>query len=189
MKQFFARMSFPRAVIVFCTLGSLALGALVFLKERRLSQIETELQRVQEVLKQTQINAYRYDELERQSRDEKFKGQSAADTFIRNTAQQDKINMGQVDITNKTTNFAPGVDDKIYTVKPGSKRNHSLLQIGNFLYTLEKDSSRVKITRLKLTPAEKLSPGEIGKDQWIFEADLTTRIQTGAAPTQDQNRG
>jgi len=190
VKHFFAHMSFPRAVILFCTLGSLALGALVFLKERRLSQIETELQTVQGVLKQIQIDAYRYDELARQADSEKLKGQSDVETFIRNTAAQDKITMGQLDISNKPVILSAGVSDKVYTIKPGAKRNHSLLQVGNFLYTLERDSSRVKITHLKLTPSDKLSPGEIGKDQWVFEADLTTRIQTGsAAPPPDQNRG
>jgi len=190
VKRFFARMSFPRAVILFCTLGSGVLGTLVFLRERRLSQIETELQTVRNVLRSTQIDAYRYDELEHQSGSEKFKAQSDPESFIRSTATQDRITMGQLDITHKDApGGTSGVTDTIYTIKPQTRRHHSLLNVGNFLYTLEKDSSRVKITRLKLTPFEKLSPGEVGKDQWVFEADLTTRTKVETAPPPAQNRG
>ena len=38
MKRFFARMSFPRAVILFCTLGSAVLGTLMILMIVRIAR-------------------------------------------------------------------------------------------------------------------------------------------------------
>ncbi len=51
----------------------------------------------------------------------------------------------------------------------------TLGQIGNFLYKLEADSRRVKVTYFKIQPFEKVAPGQVGKDAWNFEAELTTR--------------
>jgi hypothetical protein len=184
VKHFFARMSFPRAVILFCTLGSVALGVLVWLRAQRLAEVKEELARVPEIVREIQTDAYRLDDLQRSADSEKFKAQSEPLTYIQGIGAEKNVNMGQLKIDSSDKTPARGIEDKIYKISPDTKaQKYPRLQIANFLYRLEEASRRVKITRLKLTPFEKVSPGEVVKDQWTFEADLTTRTKLDTAPT------
>lgn len=183
MKGLLGRMSFPRAVILFCSLGSLTLGVLVYLRSQRLGEVHEELRRVKDIVREIQTDAYRLDDLQTSASTEKFKAQEELESYIRAVAGEDTIKMGQLDLTRVSRTPTRGIEDKIYKIAPGTKTQHyNRGQIGNFLFKLEKDSRRVKITRLKLTPFDKIVPGEIGKDRWVFEADLTTRTKVEAAP-------
>jgi len=185
VKSFFSRMSFPRAVILFCSLGSLALGALVYLRSQRLAEVQQELRRVPELVREIHTNAYRLAHLQRSATSEKFKGQSELETYIRGVAADGKINIGQVDFRKNERTPAKNVTDTVYTITPKAKtQRFTLGQVGNFLYKLEADSRRVKVTRIKLTPFEKVSPGEVGKEYWVFEVDVTTRTKQETAPSQ-----
>lgn len=184
MKSFFARMSFPRAVILFCTLGSVALGALVWMRSQRLKEVQRELARVPEIVREIQADAYRLDDLQRSAGSEKFKAQTEPLTYIQSIGAEKNVNMGQLKINKGTRTPARGIEDNIYTISPDTKgQKYPRLQIGNFLYRLEEASQRVKVTRLKLQPFEKTSPGEVVKDAWTFEADLTTRTKLESAPS------
>lgn len=183
MSNFLGRMSFPRAVILFCSLGSLVLGVLVYLRTQRLEEIKSELRQVEGVMREIQTDAYTLNDLQRIEGAEKFKAQSAPQSYIRSIGTDDKIRMGQLDVGENTNTPFRGVEDKVYTIKPMSKtQKYTRGQVGNFLWKLENDSRRVKVTRVKLTPAEKLSPGQLGKDEWIFEAELTTRSKVDTTP-------
>ena len=183
MKNFFGKLNFPRVVILLCTLGSLALGALVFQRVQRLSQVQTELHQVPNLLKEIQTEAYRLSDLERIASAEKFKSQSEPETYIRTIAADDKIKIGQVEFNQSTNSPFKGVEDRVFKIKPQTKtQRYYRSQIGNFLYKLESDSRRVKVTSVKLTPFEKLDPGELGKDEWVFEVELTSRAKVEAAP-------
>ena len=181
MKSSLGRLSFPRLVILVCSLGSIALGVMVYLRMQRLSEVKAELQRVPTVVKEIQSNAYRLSDLQLRASAEKFKAQSEPESYIRQIASGPNINLGQVNINNASKTPARGIEDTIYKIEPQTKtQRFSLGQIGNFLYKLEADSRRVKVTRIKLVPAEKVAPGEIGKNQWVFDADMTTRTKTDA---------
>jgi hypothetical protein len=184
MKSFFARMSFPRAVVLFCTLGSIVLGVLVFLRTRRLSEVQAELQRVPALIKEIQTDAYRLSDLLDKASDENLKAQDEPETYIRAIATDGKIALGQIDIATSEKSPARGIEDKIYKITPMTKsQKFPRGAIGNFAYKLEADSRRVKVTRMKLTPFEKVAPGEIGKDQWVYEIELTTRTKVDTAPS------
>lgn len=183
MKTLLARMSFPRAVILCCSLGSAVMGTLVYQRSRRLDEVREELVRVKDVLKEMHTDAYRLDELQRSAGAEKLKAQEEMETYIRAIAGKENIDMGQLDFTRRTFEPARGVQDNICKMTPLSKtKRFNRGQIGNFLFQLEYDSRRVKVTRLKLTPADKPVPGVVGNDAWNFEADLTTRTKTETAP-------
>jgi hypothetical protein len=183
MKSFLGRMNFPRAVILFCSLGSLALGWLVYQRASRLAQIERELRQVEVLLKEMHTDAYLLNDLLRIASAEKFKAQSEPETYIRTIAADDKIKVGQVEFNQSTTTPFRGVEDRVFKVKPQTKtQRYSRLQIGNFLYKLESDSRRVKVTRVRMTPFEKLDPGELGNDAWVFEVELTSRSKLETAP-------
>lgn len=177
------KMSLPRAMILICSLGSLVTGAAVFLHSRRLDEVHGELRRVKELVKEIQTDAYRLDDLQRRASKEKFKAQEEPETYVRMVAGQDNVEMGQLDLTSRPDEPARGIKDTIYKITPQSRTFHyNRTQIGNFLYKLEAQSPRVKVTRLKLTPFDKPVPGEVGKDRWNFEADLTTRTKVETTP-------
>jgi hypothetical protein len=181
--SFFSRMSFPRAVILFCGLGSLGLGTLVYLRSQRLAEVKVELDNVPKIVMEIQANAYKLEELSRSAGSEKFKAQSEPLSYIIGISAEPNVEMGQLKIDKNTRPMAKGIEDNVYKITPDTKtQKYQRLKIGNFLYRLEEASRRVKVTRLKLTPFEKVSPGDIGKDAWTFEADLTTRIKTESAP-------
>jgi hypothetical protein len=186
VKQFFARMSFPRGVILFCSLGSLVLGFLVYRHAQRLAEVKSELGRVKQLVVDIQTDAYRLSDLQRSASAEKFKAQSETESYIRAIAGDGMINMGQIDISKNVKINTRTTEDRVYKITPQTKgQRFSRGQIGNFLYKLEKDSRSVKVTRLKLTPYEKVAPGEIGRDQWVYEAELTTRSKVeGASPNE-----
>lgn len=182
MKGFFRNMSFPRAVILFCSLGSIALGTVVYLRTKRLDEVLQELRRAPDLVREIQTDAYRLSELQKTATAEQFKAQSEPETYIRAKAGDDKINMGQIDISHTTKSPARGIEDTVYKISPQLKtQRFSRGQIGNFAWKLEFDSRRVKVTRLKLTPFDKTTPGEVGKDLWTYEIELTTRSKTDSA--------
>jgi len=172
------RMSFPRIVILLCSLGSLAFGVLVYLRTTRLAEVHNELVTVKSVVRDIQTDAYRLAELQKAAGAENFKSQDEPETYIRKIAADDHINVGTVDIAPSTKNPARGIEDNIYKITPREKsQRFTLGQVGNFLYKLEAESRRVRVTQLKLTPYEKVTPGQVGKDAWTFEAELTTRTK------------
>lgn len=171
-------LSFPRVVILACTAGSLAFGVLVYLRTERLAEVHQELVNVKKVVAEIQTDAYRLAELQKAASADGMKGQEEPETYIRQVAVDGAINMGQLAITSSDKSPARGIEDKVYKISPSEKtQRYSLGQVGNFLYKLEADSRRVKVTHLKLTPYEKVSPGQVGKDAWNFEAELTTRTK------------
>ncbi|MSR63160.1 MAG: hypothetical protein EXS08_12020 [Planctomycetes bacterium] len=179
MKSPLGRLSFPRLVILVCSLGSIVLGVMVYLRTQRLSEVKAELLRVPTAVKEIQSNAYRLSDLQSRASAEKFKGQTEPESYIRSFTAVTNVDIGQVNISRTTKTPARGIEDTIYKIEPKLKtQRFSLGQIGNFLYKLEAESRRVKVTRIKLVPAEKVAPGEVGKNQWVFDADLTTRSKT-----------
>lgn len=181
--SFFQRMSFPRIVILVCGLGSLVFGVLVYQRTTRLAEVHAELGKVKDVVREIQTDAYRLADLQRSASAEKFKGQDEPETYIRQVAADGNINMGQVQITSSTKSPARGIEDRVYKITPAEKtQRFTLGQIGNFLYKLEADSRRVRVTYFKLQPFEKVTPGQVGKDAWNFEAELTTRSKDEKSP-------
>lgn len=177
MKTFFSNMTFPRAVILFSLTGSLVLGYFVYMRTQRLTQLERDLQRAPSVVQKIQEHAWRLDELHRAADKEGLKGeQSDPELYIRRVASQDNVNIGQVDTSVSEATPERGVLDRKYKIRPTNK-NESFHRgsIGNFLYKLEADSRRVKVTSLKMTPVGRVKPGEIGDDLWTFEAEITSR--------------
>lgn len=176
MKRFFAAMTFPRWVIVISLLGSCVLGWLVWQRTQRLAAVEGELARVKPLVQKIQENAWRLDTLQKAADKEGLKGESDPELYIRRVAQQDNVNIGQVVITPRTTTPERDVEDRHYGIRPNNRTERfSRGHIGNFLYKLEADSRRVKVTDLKITPVDRVRPGEIGADAWTFEATITSR--------------
>lgn len=176
MKNFLASMTFPRWVILTSLLGSCFLGWVVWNKTRRLAEVEVELARVKPLVQKIQENALRLNALQKAADKEGLKGEGDPELYIRRVAQQDNVNIGQVVITPRTTTPEKNIEDRHYGIRPNNRTERfTRLHIGNFLFKLEEDSRRVKVTDLKINPVERVKPGELANDSWTFEATITSR--------------
>jgi hypothetical protein len=184
MKEFFATMTFPRGVILVSLLASIGLGVLVYKRRTRLAEIERELAATPKVIKEIQQLGIEFTNLKEVAGGEIVRGEDIDfETYIRQQAGDKMVEIGQVDTTpSPPRNYQAGVEDHVFKIKPANAtQRFQRSRIGNFLYKLEADSRRVKVTSLKLTPSNKrLKPGEIGDDLWTFEASITVRSKSEA---------
>ena len=177
---FLRNMNFPRAVIFVSFTASAVLGYFVYEKRSRLAEIERELYEVEHTLakeiQQMGIELAQYQELGTGST---TGAEFDFDPYIRSIAATETlVEIGEVEISPLRKNPSKDVQDSIYKIKPFNKNKRlTRSRIGNFLYKLEADSRRVKVTSLKLTPFKKVKPGEVGEDVWTFEASITSRSQ------------
>ncbi|MEM7516919.1 MAG: hypothetical protein AAF368_08360, partial [Planctomycetota bacterium] len=66
---------------------------------------------------------------------------------------------------------------KKYEIRPSdTKRRFSRVKISNFLYKLEEESSRVKVTHVKMETGQRgLKEEQVPDDKWTLLAEVTSR--------------
>jgi len=181
--SFFTNLSFPRAVILLSFIASGVLGYYVRRDTDRLDQIHRELRDVPGIVQEIQrlgIEVEQYRQLADANSTTK-----GADfdftTYIRSIAADPLVGIGQVKVDPSTRSAAKDIIDRVYKIRPNNKnQRYGRQRIGNFLYKLEAESRRVRVTRFIMTPFDKIKPGDIGSDEWSFEAAITSRSQVGA---------
>lgn len=182
MKGVIQWLNFQRVMILGCLAASLLVAWMVYQKHVELSQLNKDVANAPLVVRSIQARAQELDQLMKAASREGLKGEGNRDDtdfYIRQIAQMNDINIGQVDINFSSTEPFRGVEDLVYKIKP-SERDSKFLRasVANFLYKLEELSRRVRVTSLKLTPHQRLKPGEIGNDFWTFETEITARRAT-----------
>jgi len=179
MMGLFRNMTFPRGVILVSLVSSAVLGYFVWARGSRLDEIHQELRQVKTVCREIQELGVELDQLQRAKKREGLtEYQNDPETYIRSIGAHERVGIGQLDTTPSVKTPMRGVEDRIYRIRPANKtQRYSRSQIGNFLYQLEAESRRVRVTSLKLLPFKKLKAGEIGDDVWTFEAAITSRSQ------------
>jgi len=172
-------LNFPRLVILFGLLGSAVLGYFVYERTEELETIETDLRRAPKVVNEIQSRALELNALQHKAQNDKFKGIDAAETYVREICADPKVGIGQVLTTRNDRSPVRGVRDDIIRIQPATKdRPYTRDRLGNFLYKLEAESQRVRVTQFTLEPVSRIKPGEIGDDRWTFTAELTSRTRT-----------
>jgi len=178
MMKFFESMNFPRAVILVSLVTSGVLGYFVNQRTARLDEIEAELKRVPGIVQDIQrlgIEVDQYMELAAGSGNVDV---NDITSFIRITGASDLVGIGELEIIPSDKKVAADIVDNMYKIRPAQKnQRYTRSKIGNFLYKLESDNPRLKVTQLQLDPFKALKPGEIGNDEWKFEAMVTARSQ------------
>ncbi len=179
MKGFFSSMNFPRWVIVLMLTASGGLGYFAYAQQTRLAEVHGELARVKSVVRTIQQNAIRLDELQELASKERFRGQADAETYISSIAAMDAVKVGQVKISHSSKPMGK-YEDHRYKIEPAHRdKTFHRIQISNFLYQLEAETRRLKVTSMKIEPGERLKPGELGSDNWKFETEVTSRQGSG----------
>jgi hypothetical protein len=179
MKAFLARMNLARWIILLSILGSIGLGWFGFTLHRRRVELTKALEtRVPLLAVDIQRLSLEYTQLKREHSREGMIGQTNAESYVRAIGARGEVQIGQINIsTPQATRPATGVKDEKYVITPQDRnRGFERLVIANFCYLLEKESKRVKVTRIHLDPEQKsLKPHEVSSDRWRWEIDVTSR--------------
>lgn len=186
--QKLANMSLARWIIVVSVLASIGLGYHGFRLHQRRMQMESELAAdVPRLALEIQNLARRHSVLIKQVEREGLVGQNDPVTYIRAIAASSDVAIGDTIVDPPRENdFIRGVRDTSYTIKPSNRdRGFPRLNIANFLYKLETESRRMKVTRLRMEPeAKSVKPENIlESDTWRWEAEVTSRTKLETPPS------
>ena len=180
MKNFFKSLNFARVVIILCILAACPLGYFAWKQYKENTALAESLEpdgRVEKLVASIQRLSKQYSQLTRDRDADGLSGQTNPESYIRSVAWRDKIEMGDVQISPTPRPLGKDIVDRVYRVT-SSKKDASFQRgkIANFLYTLEADSPRVRVTQLKLETVDRRpAPEAIPTDEWKFEAAVTSR--------------
>ena len=172
------QLNFARAVILLSFIGSAVLGYLLYEQTGRLDELDRTLRQAPIQLQAIQGKALQVADLERQVVDEGLGRQSNPEDYIREQAISSTARMGQVEVSPNEVSGKGYVDNEFEVESP--KRNaavFSLGQIANFMYQLEEQSRRVRVTEIEIKPAGKSGrrEHEILSGEWTYRLTMTTR--------------
>lgn len=181
MKGFFKDMSFARGLILVSLVACPVLAFFCWRTRSEVNELKDALDRkVVPTVQGLMQSAQRHTELEKLKKGESLIGGGETDmiTYIRKVGAKDNVDIGELNLTSQETQLTSGVVDKKFTIKPDSPQaSFDRMRIVNFLYSLEEESRRVRLTRVKFEVADQkgLKPHEVPKDQWRFDCELTSR--------------
>jgi hypothetical protein len=179
MKAFFKGFNLARGIILASVVGCLALGFLCWTRSQEVSNLQDAYKnRTAAAVKDLVQIAQRHTLLSQSLKGEGLKGQEDLTSYIRRVGAKDRVEIGELNLSNTEQGLTNGIVDKKYTIKPDNPlQTFKRMMIDNFLYTLEDDSRRVKLTRVKLEVADQkgLKTHEVPKDEWKFDCELTSR--------------
>ena len=183
MHAFFSGFNFARFVILVCFLAAGPLAYFAWKQYELNNEMKAALApggTVEQLVTSIQENSRTYTQLMRNRRSEGLIGaQADVQSYIRSKAFADEVELGeiQIDPSNPRT-VGSGLRDTTYSIRPMNRdSSFQRVAIANFLFTLEHDSQRVRVTQLNLKHEDKrLKPETIpDRDRWMFDAQITTR--------------
>ena len=170
-------MNLARWIMLFSVLGSAYLGWQGWDYHTQRKQLELDLNgEVQDIAEQLMVLSVEHSSLYKELQSEGLAGpQATIKTYISKRAQLPDVRLGNVVVQPREQRLK-NATDIVSTIEPAEKkRGVQRVSIANFLHFLEKDSHRVKVTRIKMVPDQRLREHEISNDSWLWEAQVTTR--------------
>jgi hypothetical protein len=174
----FANMTMARWIALLSLVLSAGLGGVGYWLHGERTRLEDELtSRIPKAAFDIQAAARRHTQLYQEFQREGLKGQSNPDEYIRVLARDVKVQLGGVEIKAAAPGSpAKDVVDRKYTIQPqDAKAGHKRDRLANYMWLLEQQSRRVRVTHVRLDPLEKHQPWEIGSDVWSWEIEVTSR--------------
>lgn len=184
--SFLEHLTLSRGIILGSFLGSAVVGWLLYREQQRLADLQAAVDEARNRVPLLVNKAQELEGLMKATSREDF-GSSVQDleSYITARAKDPKVNLGQVEIGKPSEQViqsarsgAPGVRDLVYRVNPASsgKGEFSRGEISNFIYLLEQDSRRVKVTGLTMTPTDKgAKVDRLLSDRWKYDIELRVR--------------
>ncbi len=182
MKSVLRRMSLERWIIAISLISSVVLGITGYrLRQQRRELEEALTTKVPMLAQDMLVHSQEFSRLDKEADREGLKGgQADPQSYVRRVAGDPKVAIGSVSFTAQPERETrKGVKDKRYTIAPQDpKKSYRRENVARFLWFLESESRRVKVTRTVLERADRNpDPGFIGDDVWTWEAELTSRVK------------
>jgi len=175
-----------RIMIVLLVLGSAFLGWTAYKQHQRILYLRSALAPdgfVPRTVASIQQNAENYANYKDRAATDQLKDDDPS-VYIRGLAGHPNINIGRVEVAWKGSEVGRGISQNDYRIEPtDAKATFDRRNIANFLYKLEEDSRRVKVTFVSLTPATKVEEGGRPQDLWRMTAAISTRERKATGPT------
>ncbi len=179
--SFLKEMTLARLMILICIPGSIVLGYRAWTQHELINTTRVALEQggeFEDLTRQIQQNSRKYSQLVHERESDDLVALDNMDSYIRSHAQKNTALLGEVSVTPSEKSYGSFVD-KSYRTQPSNNdkdRAYSRTAIGNFFYTLENDSARVRVTELEITnSARKIDAHEIPADTWTYKATITSR--------------
>lgn len=191
MKEMLAKLTFARTMILVCLLASVWLGWQIWVNQQRISTQSRELApegRVVELVRDIQAYSQRYTQLYESKDSESLKGESNPLSYVTKIAADKNVRIGKVDVTPNERQVTSNIVDKKYVIRPSERDDKfSRNQIANFLYKLETDSRRVRVTEVTLEALNeqgkpRVKPEEYPTDDWTWQISVTSRQRISNEP-------
>lgn len=184
MKALLAEMNLARWVILVALLASVGLGfwgwSLHGERMELVAALEIEVpKRAQNI----QVLSLRHSELRKDYDREGLRGQADAETYLRRLATHKDVVLGGADIKSMPDRSpAKGVVDRKYSISSQGGRKSGRgatgfdrARIANYLWLLEQQSRRVRVTSVRLEPIDKTDPWIAASDLWSWDVEVTSR--------------
>ena len=184
MRAFFANMNLARWVILLSVLGSIGLGFWGWgLHQERVALEDALKTEVPRRAQNIQVLSLRYSELRKEYDREGLAGQDNPDTYFRRLAIHKDVALGGLNIKHqRESSPAAGVVDRKYLLQPdptkgsgGRSVGYDRARIANFMWLLEDQSRRVRVTNIRLDPVERNDPWVPANDRWEWDIEVTSR--------------
>ena len=182
MKSFFQGMNLARGVILASLLGSVVVGWIAFKEHAQMKELRDALaSQVPTIVSDIQQLSEVHTKLTRDKDGDQFLRQATPELYIRGIGDKQHLSLGQLTLDPKRDLSSKGIVDQKYRIVPEKKdREYSRGQISEFLYYLEAESRRVKVTDVKIDLVDtRTKTHEVPRDAWTFEAEVTSRQKEG----------
>ena len=182
MKNLLSSMNLERWIIAVALISSAVLAFTGYRLRRQRIELEASLDTKVPLLAQSMlVHSQEFSRLDKEADREGLKGgQADPQSYVRRVAGDPKVAIGSISfVAQPERETRKGVKDKRYVIAPQDpKKSYRRENIARFLWFLESESRRVKVTRAVLERADRNpEPSFIGEDLWTWEADLTSRVK------------
>ena len=179
MKAFFKSLNLARGIILASLLGAVVLLWMGWRNASRLAELKqnyfTDVSKLATQLAQL---ARRHSQLSDNLKGENLQSKAEIQSYIYRIGGMERVEIGNLNLTPSAPDpFTKGIVDKKVDIRPDNReRTFARTTIANFLFTLEQQSRRVKVTMIKIENGEKrVKPTEVPNEKWTFEAEVTSR--------------
>jgi len=190
----FKNFNLARWIILLSAVGSIGLGAVGFTQSSRLGELRSDLEKsgvhkgtsgsyddsnVAKLVRELETLGRKHSQLTKAKRAEGFTETEGLNNYIEKAITQDGVELGEHGTDPSTVNVTKGIVDKKIRIKPTSRdRVFQRSKIANFLYKLEADSRRIRVTDLviELGGKSRVREHETPEEgNWTYDVEITSR--------------
>lgn len=174
----FKSMNFTRWIIVGCIVSIGILGYLLYRDQVHLDEVKAQVdRRAPELVTEIQEKSKRLTRLVEDLDKDRFARLGDEEQYVMVIAEQPDVGIGTVSADPGEKSLGGGLVDLTVRIEPFDDASiYTPTAIANYLYRLEEESRKVKVTAFEFKPVQRLDPEQYGVDRnWSFDATITIR--------------